>query len=502
MARLSPMRTSPRLTSTRSVVQPPTPAPASAPAPTKPLSRIEQITNAARDFEKANPVRILGSSFALMYLFFRFSGIHELMAITIGTTGYLLYLTGIPAAFCLLLSGGLKRSLESRAAKYWMGYPLWLLLAVPFSSWTRSSATIVLTYIRTDFILLFMVGGLLLTWKDCRRLMNVLGCAAIVAIFTGYYRQGHLGTGRMELTGGITIGDPNDYAALLLLLMPFLISWVIIPGKPLALRILTCLITVYGLYLVLSTGSRGAMLGIAAVGILIMTAITFSQRLLIGVVTLVVGLGLVAVLPSQIVERLSSAFSGTAVLNSGKEGEASAQARLYVLQRSVQFTFQYPLFGVGVGEFADSEGTVARSEGQQGSWHDTHNTYTQASSESGVPALLFMLLGLGSSFLLVLKTNRIARRLPNTPENRQIRNGTVRADEHVGVPCGNLLPVHGLPVLSSGHQRYRHGVPSRRDGTMEGERFRHGLNWPAVAARTKFTWNDLFGEVHSAIPAA
>ena len=50
------------------------------------------------------------------------------------------------------------------------------------------------------------------------------------------------------------------------------------------------------------------------------------------------------------------------------------------------------------------------AEGRVGSWHDTHCSWTQISSECGIPALVFYLAGLGSALLLVMRTFRAARR--------------------------------------------------------------------------------------------
>jgi O-antigen ligase len=52
---------------------------------------------------------------------------------------------------------------------------------------------------------------------------------------------------------------------------------------------------------------------------------------------------------------------------------------------------QYPVFGVGLGQFSSFEGQSSRDQGERGNWHETHNAYTQISSENGVtPLLLFL----------------------------------------------------------------------------------------------------------------
>src|ERR1035437_553505 len=53
-----------------------------------------------------------------------------------------------------------------------------------------------------------------------------------------------------------------------------------------------------------------------------------------------------------------------------------------------------------------------------GYWHETHNTYTQVSSECGIPALAFYIAGIISTFLLV---NRVYRRARGRPECWEIQ---------------------------------------------------------------------------------
>ena len=48
-----------------------------------------------------------------------------------------------------------------------------------------------------------------------------------------------------------------------------------------------------------------------------------------------------------------------------------------------------------------------------GSWHATHCTWTQVSSECGIPALILYILGLGSASLLVSRAHRAARAAGN-----------------------------------------------------------------------------------------
>ena len=76
----------------------------------------------------------------------------------------------------------------------------------------------------------------------------------------------------------------------------------------------------------------------------------------------------------------------------------SAQQRQQLFWRSLEVTEQHPLFGVGPGNFEQVSGV----------WHETHNTFTQLSSEGGLPALVFYVLILWHGFTNVRKTKRLS----------------------------------------------------------------------------------------------
>jgi O-antigen ligase len=91
----------------------------------------------------------------------------------------------------------------------------------------------------------------------------------------------------------------------------------------------------------------------------------------------------------------------TSVFSSSSESEEAAEsrsARTELLKASISITFAHPLLGVGPGEFEDYQGGMAASAGQRGMWHETHNGYTQVSSECGIPAIGFYLAGMFLTF--------------------------------------------------------------------------------------------------------
>ena len=352
--------------------------------------------------DQASPIAF---GFGLALVFLRFSMLHQVQTFLIGVNFHLLYIVGIPALAAVLLSGGVARSFRGRPTFYWAGFAVCLLLAVPFSYYRGGSATLVVTYIRTDFLLLFVMAGAVVTWRDCRKVMFVIALATFVNLFTGrIFADQYTADGRMGLTFG-TISNPNDFAAHLILVLPFLL-WITLSSKSVMARAGAFLGVLYGLFLVMGTGSRGALVGIMAALAFFLIRATARQRLALLLLGPVVGATLLAFTPGAVKGRLSSFFT------TGEEESAlaSTATRQYLFRQSIRYTFSHPIFGVGPGEFPEYEGTHEVIGGTtHGDWQETHNSYTQVSSECGIPAFLFYVAGLVSSFRLLSGTHRQAK---------------------------------------------------------------------------------------------
>src|ERR1700738_1411914 len=95
----------------------------------------------------------LGFKCALAVLFLRFSDLHEMLASLTHTSAYLLYVFAPLAILAVIVSGRLSRVFRERPAQFWLAFVVWMVLAVPLSSWKGGSFTHVLSYIKSNFIL-------------------------------------------------------------------------------------------------------------------------------------------------------------------------------------------------------------------------------------------------------------------------------------------------------------------------------------------------------------
>jgi len=219
---------------------------------------------------------------------------------------------------------------------------------------------------------------------------------------------------RVSLEFG-SISNPNDLAAHLLFALPFLL-WVAMSSKFILMRLFALLGVVYGLYVILGTGSRGAFVALGVAVVYFLLRGTVRQRLVLVGIAPIVAAVLLTVVPTRVLQRLVS-FSASDADAVG-DAIASSTTRQYLLKTSIGYTLQYPLFGVGPGQFSSFEGMHNRIVGTHGVWQEAHNTFTQVSSECGIPGAILFIAGIVSTFLLLNRTFRQARNRPDCADIR------------------------------------------------------------------------------------
>ena len=342
-------------------------------------------------------------------VFLRFSDLASTLAYFLHVNTYLLYVVGIPALLGVLAVGGIQRTLRFRPGRYWLLFGLWLLAAAPFSSWAGDSVRVVLTYWRTNLLLVFVLGGLAVSWRKCRLVMYAIAAAAVVMLLSSrFFGKVDLNE-RVSLDFGI-VSNSNDYAAHLILVLPFVL-WVGMTRRTSLARAVCGLICAYGVYVVLATGSRGAMIAIV---VQLATFVVLLRKPSHRFAALVAAPAVLAValvlLPDRTVQRIWSFSSQDE--SASAEALMSSDSREYVLRKSIDYTLTHPIFGVGANQFGTVEGRESRSRGEHGAWLGTHNSFTQISSENGVLAIAFYLAGIVSTFVMLRRAKQVCRGKP------------------------------------------------------------------------------------------
>ncbi len=394
----NPAVTKPAVTSTSA-------RPSPKQAPWRPLGNARSL----RQSELENPLRKLGLYLALTFIFCRFSLLGELVSNTLNFDPHIARILGIPVVVLTVLTGGLQRVLRSKLSYAWLGLLICMIVSAPLSYWPGGSSSLILAFVKGQLPMLLIVGGLVLTWAECRLVMVSLALACTVNVLSGKLFQFSADTdNRLSLELG-TIGNANDFTAHLFFALPFVIFIFLISEGKWIRRILCVGVLAYGVYFCAATGSRGGLVAFAVVCAFIL--IRAPGRVRIGALA---GAGALFVLALLTVSQPVLNRYATLFTNHTEDQEAldSTAARTHLLKASIRFTIEHPIFGVGPGEFSDYEASIAKIEGTKAAWNVTHNAYTQISSENGIPALLFFLTAIIMSFRTFGRVYRAARSRP------------------------------------------------------------------------------------------
>jgi O-antigen ligase len=343
----------------------------------------------------------------LALVFVRFSMIHQIIASVIGTNFFILYWIGIPTIVGLVLSGGFRRALSNWPARYWLLFGLWATIAVPFSFWPGGSMQLILVYWRIELLMLFVIAGIVTNWRECRLVLLAIAVSTFINLVSSRL-FGHADPNERFSFALSTssVANANDFAAHLIFVLPFVL-WLAMSARSVLTKIICFGALSYGVYVTLATGSRGIAVALAADILFLLFFSPLRRRLLLLVLAvLLVGVA-IAILPVRTWDRIASIYRTADV---PEEAIESKMTRKYLLEKSIEYTFEHPLLGVGPGQFPNYEGKESRSAGQRGAWHQTHNSYTEASSETGIPGGIFFLLGTVSAFVLLTRTARRAER--------------------------------------------------------------------------------------------
>ncbi|MFZ0704870.1 MAG: O-antigen ligase family protein [Candidatus Korobacteraceae bacterium] len=394
------------------VVTPVPPAPA-LPQP----STATNYTPGFRETQKAwlaelnNPWRKLGVIAVYGFFFLRFTDLHLIITAKTGFNNYLLYLFGVPALVGLLMSGGLRRAFRLKNSRYFLWFMVLMILSTLFSTWLGGSIFFTLGYLRSTWVCLILLTGLIMTWKELWRMLQLIAvCAAVNVLISTLLATFLEESGRAGVEIG-TNGNPNDFAAVLMLVIPFLGLIVCTPKMNIIARALAFIFIPWGLYRMLASGSRGAMIGMIVAAIYLIMKLPHRFQFPAVLAGVLVCLTLVPLMPKGVVARLSSINGGT-----DRSAVESTHARIVLLQRSLLYTVERPLFGVGPQQFPNFEGKGAGKGGvdQAILWYGTHNSYTEISSETGIPAFIFYVLALTYSYTLLKRVyQRTRRRKPS-----------------------------------------------------------------------------------------
>ena len=257
---------------------------------------------------------------------------------------------------------------------------VWSAITVPFALHRGLAFTLVKDGFSRTVLLYLVIVGCVRGFRDLERLVFVHFTGIVLyAFYTLAFTSITVSTARVEHIVGNY--DPNDFAT-------FAVS-----GAPFALYFLSRFhkwwiraFAAGGLALiavgVVLSGSRGGFLALLAAGAYILfkyDSIRLRARILSVVVALV---AMTAVASDDYWTRIRTIFSVEDDYNVTAE-----VGRSKIWRRGINYALEYPVFGVGAGNFSYAEATISplvdRGSGQVGRFLAPHNSFVQVFAELG-----------------------------------------------------------------------------------------------------------------------
>ena len=294
-----------------------------------------------------NPWRKRAFYCGLALVFIRCSLVSEVITYEFGIPLYPLYIFGVPAIAGMVFTGGWSRAFRFKPTYFWICFGLWIIPSAAFSVWKGSSVELLNSYLRTDLIMMFVIAGLAIGWRECKLIFYTVAASAastlVLLVLFGQLDE----SGRKSLQFG-AISNSNDYAAHLIFLLPFVL-WVLLSARTKILRIASTLVLAFGMFQILASASRGALIGTVAASAVCILKMSSKQRKFTLVAIPIVLAITFTLLPRSAITRILS-FSESS--SASQEALESSHIRQRLLEDSILATFKHPLLGVGAGQFS------------------------------------------------------------------------------------------------------------------------------------------------------
>lgn len=303
-------------------------------------------------------------------------------------------------AFMYMLATRRVRLLRTPELTWLFLLTLWFTLSVPFAYWRSESFQLLTQVWYKTFLIFLLLSQVLTTVSRIRNILwaIVLGELIVTAISVARSGDAALRVGDRVVGVSATFLGWNFFGIAMAFSIPYIGVLYVSSRSLFRTALLLVTLGVMAWMLVL-TASRGGFLDVTFSVIL-----TYWFVLRGSVGGRIAGLIFIAFLcvsiakaPDVFFARLQTVLNGSEVTsNDTLAADESTEGREFLLQRALNYTWENPIFGVGLGNFAVINGTdLQRSD----AWFTTHNAFTQVSSEAGVPALFFFL----ALFATVLK---------------------------------------------------------------------------------------------------
>jgi len=312
-------------------------------------------------------------------------------------------------AGCLALLALLLGSKKGRPKKLPLELKLifalfaWLILTIPFAYWRGGSFDVVFWGFSKAVIIALTLTLTVSRTFQLRRLIFVQAIGVTLMTIASVIVN-HRMQGRLSGIGEGLLSNPNDLAMNIALNWPLCLAF-LLSGRGLARKMFWGVGMLVMIYAVMATYSRAGFMALSLAVVLCLWEFGVrGKRFLLLAGAVLCGLVLIVAVPQNYSKRLET-LAGK--FQQGDMDNGSSEARKDLLVKSLKITATHPIFGIGPGNF----------QAYTHLWRVTHNTYTELSSECGIPALLLFLLLLSRAFRNV----KYARKSLRANQNRELQ---------------------------------------------------------------------------------
>jgi O-antigen ligase len=310
--------------------------------------------------------------------------------------------------------------------KFVLALTVFYSLGLPFAFWRQMTFdTLTKEWVRT-LIVFFLITQTVFTLDRIRKLFWVIIiCELLVSAYSLVDPRSNivLDEGRMRgSTVGFLSGNYLGIAAATSL--PYIAVFLVRSRS--FVKSFT-LASTFGLLMimVMRTASRGSLIAvILALALVWVIVLRDSMRArMMGFLFLLAILVGMLLAPAVFWERVSTMWDKESFATSDdarSAGESEFQRKALV-RRSIQYTLENPIFGLGLGNFAIRSG----SEWGAQDWKGTHNTYLQVAAEGGLPAFIILICLLVSTTRKMRALGKIPGDDPTSVELRQMGRATL-----------------------------------------------------------------------------
>jgi O-antigen ligase len=283
---------------------------------------------------------------------------------------------------------------------------------IPFSIWPGGCFEVAFAYLKVVVVFVLMVNTLTtpkrleqLTW------LIIVCCGYVAARAALDYARGvnMVEDGRVSGAVGGIFGNPNDLALNMVTFMPAALMVALTPRQSMIRRAIAAGVAMLMLAAIVFTKSRGGALGLGA---MLIAMIFLGRRIRRGFAAMAIGTVLAATpfMPASFWNRMATIGNEQA---DSEEYTGSYSARRILLEEGLRVFWQYPLTGVGAGQFVNYN-----PAGRRERWREAHNAIVQVAADIGIFGVCAFLFLIVRGFMAAAATRRMLEkpRKPRAPD--------------------------------------------------------------------------------------